>query len=398
VLTGVNIFSTLPNHTNRIGILNYGYLSGTSMATPHVAGLAVLVWATTYGTNNVNVRSRIEGTADAIPGTGTYWQYGRINAYKAVASAAPQPPSLSVSISAPSLTNQKSFTVQAIVTNSGDQNATGVTANITLPSGLSTAESLMKSLGDITGKASAIASWGVTAAADGTYAITVAATATNASTVSGTTTLVVDTTLPARVTGLMITTASSSQLNLSWNASTAPDLNHYNVYRGTVSGGPYTLIASPKINSYSNAGLTAATTYYYVVSAVDNAGNEGMKSVEAFGTTSQAAVNKMHVQSITMTLNTFYNVFTYASATVTIVDATGKPVSGAKVSGHWSGATSDTDSGVTSSSGQVTLQSNWVVRPPSGTTFTFIVDNVVLSGWIYDSAANIETSDSIKVP
>ena len=192
---GVSIFSTLPNHINQMGTQNYGNLSGTSMATPYVAGLAGLVWATPYGTSNTNVRNRIQSTADQITGTGTYWQYGRINAYKAVAPQA----------------------------------------------------------------------------------------------------------------------------------------------------------------------------------------------------------NKMHVASITMALKNAGG-STYALATITIVDAAGKPVAGAKLSGHWSGATNDSDTGTTNSSGQVMVQSNSVRRPPSGTTFTFTVDNVSLSGWTYDSAANVVTSNSIKVP
>lgn len=81
---GVAIYSTLPNHRNVIGILNYGYLSGTSMATPHVAGLVALVWSTQYGTNNSAVRSQIEASADRISGTGKYWAYGRINALAAL--------------------------------------------------------------------------------------------------------------------------------------------------------------------------------------------------------------------------------------------------------------------------------------------------------------------------
>lgn len=394
---GVSIYSTMPNHTNSIGLTNYGSLSGTSMATPHVAGLAGLVWATSYGTSNTSVRSRIESTADAITGTGTYWQCGRINAYEAVAPAAPQPPSLSVSVSAPSLTKATNFTVQATVSNSGEATATAVTATIVPPSGLNTGESLTKSLGDIAGKASAETSWGVTASADGQYTITVNAAATNASTASGTATVTVDTTPPAQVTGLTVATVSSSQLNLTWIANTESDLNHYNVSRGTVSGGPYTLIASPTANSYSDTGLTAATTYYYVVSAVDNAANQGTQSAPASGTTSPAAVNKMHVKSIAMALKTS-STYKYATATVTVVDAAGNAVSGAKVSGHWSGATSDSDSGLTKSSGQVTLTSNRVRRPPSGTTFTFTVDNIQLSGWTYDSASNVITTNSIKVP
>jgi len=395
---GVSIYSTLPNHPYQLGTtLNYGSLSGTSMAAPHVAGLAGLVWATPYGTSNASVRNRIESTADAIPGTGTYWQYGRINAYRAVLSPLAQPPSLSVGVSAPSLTNETTFAVQATVSNTGDETATGVSASMTLPSGLTTAESLTKSLGDIKGKGSAITSWVVTATSDSTYSVTVEATAANAPSASDSAVLTVDTMPPSQVTGLVVTTVSSSQLNLTWTANAESDLAGYRVYRSNVSGSSYTLVASPATNSYQDSGRAPATTYYYVVSAVDKAGNEGAKSLEASGTTSPSATKKMHVESIDMGLKTAGKNVS-ALATVTIVDELGKAVPGATVSGQWSGATSDSDAGVTDSSGRVTLQSNFLKRPPSGTTFTFTVGNVVLAGgWTYDATANVETSDSITV-
>ena len=106
---------------------------------------------------------------------------------------------------------------------------------------------------------------------------------------------------------------------------------------------------------------------------------------------------KMHVASISMAL-TKAGVNTAALATVTIVDSGGTAVSGASVSGHWSGATSDSDTGLTNGAGQVTLQSNKVKRPAHGTTFTFTVDSVSLAGWSYDAGSNGETSDSISVP
>lgn len=81
---GVGILSTLPNHPNATGLTDYGLASGTSVATPHVAGVAALVWSTPYGTSNLTVRTRIETTADQIPGTGLYWTYGRVNAARAV--------------------------------------------------------------------------------------------------------------------------------------------------------------------------------------------------------------------------------------------------------------------------------------------------------------------------
>ena len=86
---GVAILSTLPNSSVYLNtqygyFQNYDALNGTSMATPHVAGLAALVWASGKCTTATCVRSRIETTADRIAGTGTYWYYGRINAYNAV--------------------------------------------------------------------------------------------------------------------------------------------------------------------------------------------------------------------------------------------------------------------------------------------------------------------------
>jgi hypothetical protein len=87
-----------------------------------------------------------------------------------------------------------------------------------------------------------------------------------------------------------------------------------------------------------------------------------------------------------------------AFAVITICDGNNQPVSGAIVYGAWSGLTNDSDLGQTDTSGTVTVSSDKVRNPKSGSQFTFAVTNVELSGWIYDSASNIETSDSINIP
>jgi thermitase len=87
---GVGIYSTTPsgpfglNKADPLITHTFSNMDGTSMATPLVAGVAGLVWSTKYGTNPQDVKSRIEGTAKKIDGTGKYWKYGRVDAFKAV--------------------------------------------------------------------------------------------------------------------------------------------------------------------------------------------------------------------------------------------------------------------------------------------------------------------------
>ncbi len=86
---GSSILSTV--NPDISGGSTYGYKSGTSMATPHVAGVAALIFATSYGTSAQAVVNRMNATADAIAGTGTNWQVGRVNVGAAVAGGGSLP-------------------------------------------------------------------------------------------------------------------------------------------------------------------------------------------------------------------------------------------------------------------------------------------------------------------
>ncbi|OQY25755.1 MAG: hypothetical protein B6244_14765, partial [Candidatus Cloacimonetes bacterium 4572_55] len=80
-----NIFSTLPSTLSEI----YGYHGGTSMAAPHVSGLAGLLLSRNPQYSASDIRHVIERTAEdvnseTLPGRDNELGYGRINAYHAL--------------------------------------------------------------------------------------------------------------------------------------------------------------------------------------------------------------------------------------------------------------------------------------------------------------------------
>jgi hypothetical protein len=82
----------------------------------------------------------------------------------------------------------------------------------------------------------------------------------------------------------LVTTGLQAKVVLTWNIAQAAQT--YTVKRSLTSGGPYTTIASGITSTtYTDAGLTNGTTYYYAVSAT-NAKGESADSSEASGTPS----------------------------------------------------------------------------------------------------------------
>ena len=98
--------------------------------------------------------------------------------------------------------------------------------------------------------------------------------------VSANATFIIDTAAPSIPIGLTATAISSTQINLSWAASTDNvAVTGYQVLRGGI------VIATVANTSYSNTGLTAGTNYVYTVKAVDAAGNASAESASANATT-----------------------------------------------------------------------------------------------------------------
>lgn len=90
---GVNILSTITG-------ANYDFFSGTSMATPHVSGAALLILSK-CALSTANLKSNILSNVDPIPSmSGVTTTGGRLNVNKAIrACAAPPAPDFSLSAS-----------------------------------------------------------------------------------------------------------------------------------------------------------------------------------------------------------------------------------------------------------------------------------------------------------
>ncbi|PKR76996.1 peptidase S8 [Halalkalibacillus sediminis] len=73
---GVSVLSTVPGNS-------YDSLNGTSMASPHVAGVAAQVWEAKPGLSNVELRSLLQQTAEYL-GNSDYYGYGLVQSYQAI--------------------------------------------------------------------------------------------------------------------------------------------------------------------------------------------------------------------------------------------------------------------------------------------------------------------------
>lgn len=100
-----------------------------------------------------------------------------------------------------------------------------------------------------------------------------------------------DLTAPAAPAGLSASDAGAgNQISLNWSAVGAADLDHYNIYRSTLSG----VLASKSFVAFvpavqtvrADVSVVDSLAYSYMVTAVDKSGNESPASNEASATSS----------------------------------------------------------------------------------------------------------------
>jgi len=134
---GVHIFSTMPTYhvtLNDYGFsMYYDYLDGTSMACPHVVGVAALVWSLYPNKTRDWVRLWLRYSADDVGDAGfdVYYGYGRVNARNALERSPPMHELVAFQwVVPPYLEPGASGTINATILNFGENNETNITVQL----------------------------------------------------------------------------------------------------------------------------------------------------------------------------------------------------------------------------------------------------------------------------
>ena len=132
---------------------------------------------------------------------------------------------------------------------------------------------------------------------------------------------------PTAPSSLTAAASNPTQVNLTWAASTSSGgIANYVVFRD----GSSTALAQPTGTQYSDTSVVAATTYTYVVKAVDNAGQVSAASNTASVTTPTAT--QAGGPTIAVTEPSSTGLYTSASSTVSISGTAADPVGVTSVS------------------------------------------------------------------
>ena len=406
---------TFDPNTGDTSDFSYWFFQGTSMATPHVAGVAALVIAN-GATGPDQVRAALEATAEdkGPSGWDAEFGWGIVDAFAALNYSAATVHDVAVTaVAAPSSVLQGDTAAVDVYT--GNQGDFDETFTLTLEDTTDTVTIGTETVTLASGASTTVGfTWDTTSVSYGDHLLTATASgvAEDANAVNDSasaTSTVSEPSNDVAITGIDSPASADVGTTVQVNVSVTDEGTYGETttvsLTDTTSGSPIgsqAVTLSPgetrvvafnwDTTGLSAGGHTLTAGASVVAGETDTADN----SMTAGVTLAQGDV--VYVEAIAMELSGNSRKLG-ATAKVTAVDGSGGVLSGATVSGDWTynGAYLNSGTGTTNRRGIAKLNSDRL-RASSGDAFEFCITGVAIAGYTYTPSSNVETCDVITVP
>jgi hypothetical protein len=174
--------------------------------------------------------------------------------------------------------------------------------------------------------------------------------------------------------------------DLSWTAGSGA--TSHDVYFGTSS--PGTFQGNQAGTTFDTGTMAFGTTYYWRIDEI-NAYGTTTGNVWSFTTEAPCSASTSHVESIVCATAAGSRGNKYGQVTVTVYNNCGEPVSGANVTGTFTGGFNEQITATTNGSGVAVLTTTEQTKKPS---YTFCVDGITHATLTYNSSENVQTCGS----